>query len=1298
MKKPILCVSGLLLAAGSALAATKVLQTFEGDGFGDWKVEGTAFGLAPVAGKCDGLTAELTNYSGESLACSAHGGDAATGSLTSPEFKITDEYLAFLIAGGNHPGKTVVQLVVNGKVVNEATGENLLSCRTVVWNVAALKGSSARIRIVDQETGKWGIIAADQFVLTDYPNPKFDGPTRGGKTHMAGLISSPAFPGMTIPEGSTAKLLADHETQKITSPTALTLDEAGNIYVAETHRFRHGIPDNREHLYWYLDDISSQTTEDRRKMYKKWENKDAQTSEKFLTEKEELVRKLSVPGKDGVMTKSEVYAGGFNDILDGTGAGVFAYDGTVYFACIPKVWALRDKDGDGKAEVRDVIQDGFGVRVSFSGHDLNGFALGPDGRIYGTIGDRGMSFRTKEGKEYKLPDEGAVFRFDPDGSNLEIIHTGLRNPKEIAFDDYGNAFSVDNNSDQGDLARVVYIVEGADSGWNMGNQAMHSQHRQIGMDERPPNRWMEERMWQPKNEFQPAYILPPVANLTSGPSGLTYHPGTGFLESEAGHFLVCDYRGGAANSGIWSFKCEPDGAGMKMTDSRQFNWGAGVTDVEYSWDGKLIVTDFMGGWASHEDGRVYEIAADKMWREKEAQEAAKLIKEGFAKRSVNELVKLLSHSDMRVRLRAELALTRRSEGAQALVSVAKSGQPLTRLQGVWGLGVIARRGAATLPSDARSGEASSKARESAKSQLLPLLKDADAEVRSQVIKVLGESGLSPDGISFNELIGDSSNRVRLFASIAAGKLGATSSVPAIVKMLEGNQDVYLRSAGSYALFLLQTPEKLAGLKSHRDSSVRMAAVVALRRLKAPELAVFLDDSDQAISDEAVRSINDLNIVEVRPLVAKQLDKPAPSTRTTFLWRRMLHSAFRAGDEVNAQRVLKVALDSNISEANRLEAFRLLEEWAKPHVVDQSTGRMAPLPERTAEVITKVLSGKINELVKMDGKFLEPALDLIAAYKLNLSSVDDASLKSLVESPNLPGGARSEALDLYAARKPAGLDKLLADLSVGADDDLALGAIKRLIALSPDAALPGLTEAVAKGSARRQQLAWKLAAPLASPAIGKLVAGQLAATVKTGGVGPASLELLEAAAQRKEPEVKTALEAFTAAQKASTDPLAAWLPSLEGGDPVSGGKIFESHPAGQCMRCHAGGHGGGDAGPNLAGVALRGDRRYLLESLVNPGAKVAMGYGISSVTLKGGKVVAGLVVEDKPDHVDLDSSGKVLRVMRKDLQSMTPPVSSMPPMALILSPSELRDAVAWLSGNTDKKAPQKKWPKAEVVKP
>ncbi len=1300
MKTPLLCASSLLLAAGSSVAATKVLQSFEGDGFGDWKVEGAAFGLAPIAGKCDGLTAELTGYSGESLACSAHGGDASTGSLISPEFKITENFLAFLIAGGKHPGKAAVQLLVDGKVVKEATGDGSLRCGSTVWDVAALKGKMARIQIIDQVTGQWGIIAADQFILTDYPNPKFDGPTRGGKAHLVGLTASKDIPGLTIPEGTTAKVVADFKNQHIKSPTALTIDEQGDVFVSETHRFRHGIPDNRDHLYWYLDDISAKTTEDRRKMYQKWATKEEKTSEKFLTEETELVRKLSKPGPDGVFSKSIEYASDFNEILDGTGAGVFAYEGTVYFACIPKVWALSGSDAEGRATSRKVIQDGFGVRVSFSGHDLNGFALGPDGRIYGTMGDRGMSFKTKEGKDYQLPDEGAIFRFDPDGSNFEIIHTGLRNPKEIAFDDHGNAFSVDNNSDQGDLARVVYIVEGADSGWNMGNQAMHSHHRQIGMDERPPNRWMEERMWAPKNDAQPAYILPPVANLTSGPSGLTYHPGTGFLESEAGRFLICDYRGGAANSGIWSFKVDPDGAGMKLTDSRQFNWGAGVTDAEYSYDGKLLVSDFMGGWTTHDDGRVYELKADKMWREKEAQETAKLIKEGFAKRPVAELAKLLSHPDMRVRTRAELALTRmdsKSGAFKALSEAALRGKsPLEQLHGIWGLGVVARRNGATLPTDSGPGD-QGQAR-TALQVLSQMLKNPDAEIRAQVIKVLGDSGKPVELPGLDALISDASPRVRMFAITAAGKLKAVSSVPAILKALEGNSDPYFRTAGAYALSLLQSPTQLATLNGHPDASVRMAVVVALRRRKAPELSVFLDDSDQSIVDEAVRSINDQNIESVRPLVAKQLDKPAPSTRTTMLWRRMLHSAFRAGDAENARRVLKVALDPKVAEANRLEAFRLLNEWAKPFSVDQSTGRMSPLPARTPEVITKVLSESVSGLVKLEGKLLEPALELVASYKLDLSKVEDASLKALVQNPKLPGAARSEALDLYASRKPAGLDPLLGELSTGSDDDLAIGAIKRLIMTSPDSAVAGVTQAVQKGSARRQQQAWKLAATINSPAIAKLISDQLTVMAKSGGVGPATLELLESAESRKEPEIKVALDAFKAAQKASTDPLAAWLPSLEGGDPVKGGQIFESHPAGQCMRCHAGGHGGGDAGPNLAGVALRGDRRYLLESLVNPGAKVAMGFGISTVTLKGGKSVSGIVIEDKPDHVDLDSSGKVLRVMRPDLESMTPPVSSMPPMAFILNATELRDTVAWLSQNKDKKVAEKKRPAPEIVKP
>src|SRR3954469_15867698 len=112
---PLLAV---LLAAPFARAADRpdvLVADFEGDTYGDgWKTTGTAFGKAPAKGTLPGQM-PVSGHLGKGLVNSFLGGDAATGTLTSPPFKLERKYLNFLVGGGKHPGKTCVNLLVGGK-------------------------------------------------------------------------------------------------------------------------------------------------------------------------------------------------------------------------------------------------------------------------------------------------------------------------------------------------------------------------------------------------------------------------------------------------------------------------------------------------------------------------------------------------------------------------------------------------------------------------------------------------------------------------------------------------------------------------------------------------------------------------------------------------------------------------------------------------------------------------------------------------------------------------------------------------------------------------------------------------------------------------------------------------------------------------------------------------------------------------------------------------------------------------------------------------------------------------------
>ncbi len=206
-------------------AADDVLFTdFEGDQYGDWVATGTAFGGGPAEGTLSGQM-KVSGYQGKRLANSYAGGDKSTGTLSSPEFTIDQPYIKFLIGGGGFAGKTCMQLLVDEKVVREATGTNTESGGSEAlspdfWDVADLLGQKARIKIVDDETGGWGHITVDHIAASSIKpeTHAFDRDVLVDKTYLLIPIENGA-PKIDLEVSVDGKPIRKYSTELATDPS-----------------------------------------------------------------------------------------------------------------------------------------------------------------------------------------------------------------------------------------------------------------------------------------------------------------------------------------------------------------------------------------------------------------------------------------------------------------------------------------------------------------------------------------------------------------------------------------------------------------------------------------------------------------------------------------------------------------------------------------------------------------------------------------------------------------------------------------------------------------------------------------------------------------------------------------------------------------------------------------------------------------------------------------------------------------------------------------------------------------------
>lgn len=1110
--------------------------------------------------------------------------------------------------------------------------------------------ASTCLRVV--AAGFFSVLTAS--ALTDEPPAKTEG--TANPQALPKLEEEKAIlANIKAPEGMVTKLFA--REPDVQDPTAITFDDQNRLYIAETHRFERGIEDNRRNP-WVADDYQITSTAERLEMLKKYAAKfpDKKPME-YFTKYSEKIRVIEDRDGDGKCDHATVYAEGFNNPLDGTAAGVMALDGKIYLACIPHVWLLEDTDGDLKADKRESLQEGYGISVSLSGHDLNGFALGPDNRIWFTIGDRGYNLKTKEGRHLYSQYEGAVFRMERDGSNLEVVHTGLRNPKEIAFDRYGNFFSVDNEADMQDMARVVAVVEGAHSGWQRGHQAFQKFTNLIYGTSRHDTNWMRERHWDMDSPLRPRAILAPAGWVSKGPSGLAYNPGTGLSEKWDNHFFVCDFVG--ANSAVIGFRMEPNGAGFKVERKENFVSGMLCTDIEFGYDSKAYVTDYVGSWPTHGFGNIFSFENSAETAKPETRQVRELFANGIEKLSAEKLAELLRHSDMRVRLRAQFALAEKPANRQIFVAATDEKEKITtRLHGVWGLGNLAR-----LKNDRASADA-----------LNYLCGDADAKVRGQAIQCLGDLKFnSPLNIALS-LLNDSDARTRMLAAIAIGKLGHKGQVPALMALVEKNndQDEYVRHGAVQGMVRIGHADAIYSFANSKSPAVRRAIVLAFRRMQDPRIGEFLKDSDLSIAVEAVQAINDNYIESARPALAAATHLLGKSTWAVDL--RILNAMIRAGGDENLRRLLKIASDESLSEDTRTEAMFLVRRFDKHPPTDPTTGMYRPINEtRNIEAMLPEIRKTLESLLtKSSGNVLVEVIGASGQFKVPIPT--DAMFGQLTGKGIRPD-IRLAALKMLEKDAPNALPKTLVALTEDPDARIRGAALESLGKLAPDTAYEVVSKILTSGRTDDQQRAYALLTKLNHPKAGDTLLDRLKKL--SGQPAAVQLDILNAAAKRPEPEFKASIAEYEAGLD-KANPLAPFQVALEGGNADNGRKIF--HGSGNCVQCHkAGDRPGGEAGPNLNGIGARQNTAYILESMVNPSAKITPGYALIAITMNNGSLVSGMMMKETDTEVVVRNiETKEETVCKKsDIKTLPPVMSTMPPMGLILSKSDLRDLVAFL---------------------
>ena len=974
-----------------------------------------------------------------------------------------------------------------------------------------------------------------------------------------------------------------------------------------------------------------------------------------LQVRSEKIYTLQDPDGDGVFDRATLFAEGFNSSITGVAHSVTPIDGNVYATIIPDLWRLRDNDGDGVADQRESLAHGFAPHIGYGNHDLHGLIQGYDGKLYWSMGDRGVNIASKDGRQVSNPHSGCILRSNPDGTELEVFAFGLRNCQCIDFDDYGNLFSIDHDADfQGESERLVYLPEGSDSGWRMYYQYRQDTGLTSATRRDLYHPWLDEKMWIPFHSGQPSHILPPIENSWNAPAAFSYQPGSALSGKYAGHFLV------GLQGEIRAFRMVADGASFKRV---------GDEVVVGAMESQVLSSTFAP------DGRLYftlwrpNAERSQLWalQGQEIEDAARvrdLLSRDIKSQAVGQLLKLLSHSDRRVRQRAqfELAAQSRVEELKTL-ALDREADLLPRLHCLWALGQLKYQDAGFLAA---------------------LCHDESSELRAQAARWAGDLRFDPDNL-VPTLLEDESPRVCMHAAIACGKLGSKGAFGPLCDLVDSakNEIPVLRHAVVFGLANAVTAGELQELADHTSEAVRIAAVSALRRQQAAfQLADFLNDESLQVKSDAVRAIYDEatpETFEQHPELLRHLARLLDSEQPDAVNVRAIAANRRLGDQKAASRIVEVLDSPQVSSATQTQALCALQSWTDPSMLDSVDGRYFPMRRGSETALQKAIGPEIWKLAGSDDdKISRLAIEVLksippsaAEQRRVLQTVLDETQSSSVRIGWLSWletvdsdqfatiGAKLLASESPAVRASAAVKLRRASLAGESVDAYLLRSLRessdpkelqRVIELAPT--LPAKIEIV-------------------NHLLDRWDAGEMLSEVH--------LEVLEVAEEcaKLDSSIDQWLKEYRKGLDMK-DVLARYSVALHGGDPQVGRQLFRLNSEMQCAKCHALKAADSQVGPSLEGIGKRQDREYLLQSIIEPSAKIVRGYGTVNILLVNGNSVQGVVTQESEKELTIRlPDGSHQTISRQEVEAQSTPSSTMPEFKDKLTLRQIRDLVAFL---------------------